>query len=130
MTIATPCSLQYWKVNSSFTEPPGWITAFTPSLSAISTQSGKGKKASLAITAPFKSNSNDFAFSMACFNVGVVRNLAEHVVTVPDCGDPVADGVYGLNRMPFGLHDCLRWSPFHLFQQNHPLLGFLLLKYL
>ena len=34
----------------------------------------------------------------------VVRNLAEHVVTVPDCGDPVADGVYGLNRMPFGLH--------------------------
>ena len=32
------------------------------------TQSGKGKKASLAITAPFKSNSNDFAFSMACFN--------------------------------------------------------------
>ena len=35
---------------------------------------------------------------------GVVRNLAEHVVTVPDCGDPVADGVYGLNRMPFGLH--------------------------
>lgn len=35
---------------------------------------------------------------------GVVRNLAEHVVTVPDCGDPVADGVYGLNRMPFSLH--------------------------
>ena len=22
---------------------------------------------------------------------GVVRNLAEHVVTVPDCGDPVAN---------------------------------------
>ena len=29
---------------------------------------GEREKASLAITAPFKSNSNDFAFSMACFN--------------------------------------------------------------
>ena len=35
---------------------------------------------------------------------GVVRNLAEHVVTVPECGDPVAARVSGLNRMPFGLH--------------------------
>ena len=35
---------------------------------------------------------------------GVVRDLAEHVVTVPDCGNPVANGIHGLNRMPFGLH--------------------------
>ena len=33
-------------------EPPGSITAVIPAVSAISTQSGKGKKASLAITAP------------------------------------------------------------------------------
>ena len=43
------------------------MTAVIPSLSAISTQSGKGKKASEAITAPFRSNPNDLAFSIACF---------------------------------------------------------------
>ena len=44
------------------------ITAVIPSLSAISTQSGNGKKASEAITAPFRSKPNDLAFSIACFN--------------------------------------------------------------
>src|SRR5659263_751863 len=33
---------------------------------AISTQSGNGKNASEAITAQFKSNPKDFAFSIAC----------------------------------------------------------------
>jgi hypothetical protein len=35
------------------------------SLFAIATQSGKGKKASLAMTAPFKSKPKVFAFSIA-----------------------------------------------------------------
>src|SRR5690606_25985655 len=49
-------------------DPPGCTTAATPSLLAISTQSGKGKKASEAITAPFKSKPKDLAFSIACFS--------------------------------------------------------------
>ena len=48
-------------LNWSLIEPPGCITALMPALSAISTQSGNGKNASLAITAPFKSKLNDFA---------------------------------------------------------------------
>src|SRR5690606_36851573 len=54
-------------LKSSLMDPPGWITAEIPALSAISTQSGNGKKASLAITAPFKSNLNDWALWMAWF---------------------------------------------------------------
>jgi hypothetical protein len=42
----------------SFLEPPGCITADTPDLLAISTQSGNGKKASEAITELFKSRLN------------------------------------------------------------------------
>ena len=55
-------------LNSSLIEPPGWITAVTPALFAISTQSGNGKNASLAITAPVKSNSKEVAFSIAWRN--------------------------------------------------------------
>ena len=44
------------------------MTASMPSLHAISTQSANGKNASEAMTAPFRSKSNDFAFSMACLS--------------------------------------------------------------
>ena len=51
-------------LNSSFIEPPGWITAVIPALSAISTQSGNGKKASLAITDPLRSKLKELALSI------------------------------------------------------------------
>jgi len=44
-----------------------------PSLKAISTQSGNGKKASLAITAPSKLKLKLFAFSMACFRASTLE---------------------------------------------------------
>src|SRR5690606_30419276 len=47
-------------------EPPGCITLAIPFLCAISTQSGKGKKGSLAITDPFRSTLKDKALLMAC----------------------------------------------------------------
>ena len=65
-TIAILWVLQYSILNSSFIEPPGWITSVMPSLLAISTQSGKGKNASLAITAFLREKLNSFAFSIAC----------------------------------------------------------------
>src|SRR5690606_41119566 len=49
-------------------DPPGCKTAATPASPAISTQSGKGKKASEAITLPLISKPKDCAFSIACFN--------------------------------------------------------------
>ena len=48
------------------------MTLLTPTLSAISTQSGKGKKASLAITDPFKSKPKEVAFSIAWFNASTL----------------------------------------------------------
>ena len=56
----------------SLIEPPGWTTAEIPSFPAISTQSGKGKNASEAITAPLRSKPKAFAFSMACFNASTL----------------------------------------------------------
>ena len=53
-------------VNWSLIDPPGWITFVIPALSAISTQSGKGKNASEAITAPLSDKPKLPAFSMAC----------------------------------------------------------------
>ncbi len=55
-------------LNWSLIDPPGWITAVIPALSAISTQSGNGKNASLAITAPSRLKLKDCAFSIACRN--------------------------------------------------------------
>ena len=55
ITMATPLLLQYSIDSLSRIEPPGCITAVTPALCAISTQSPNGKNASEAITAPFKS---------------------------------------------------------------------------
>ena len=49
----------------SFILPPGCEMATMPASCAIVTQSGKGKNASLAITAPCKSNPNSFAFLIA-----------------------------------------------------------------
>ena len=60
-------------------EPPGWITDFIPFFDAISTQSGKGKKASLAITAPSNTNLNFFALSIAWFKASTLE-----VWPVPD----------------------------------------------
>ena len=54
-------------LNWSLIDPPGCITAVMPALSAISTQSGKGKNASLAITAPCKSKLKDVALCIAWF---------------------------------------------------------------
>src|SRR5690606_40982004 len=54
-------------LNGSLMEPPGCITALMPAFFAISTQSGNGKKASLAITAPCKSKPKDWALCMAWF---------------------------------------------------------------
>ena len=58
-------SLQAFIDNSSLTDPPGWTIVEIPTLDAISTQSGKGKKASEAIEAPLTSNLNCLAFSIA-----------------------------------------------------------------
>lgn len=52
--------------NWSLIDPPGWITASIPAFPAISTQSGNGKKASLAMTAPFKSKLKLLALLIAC----------------------------------------------------------------
>ena len=64
--MLTPLASQYSIDSLSFMEPPGWITAVIPALCAISTQSGKGKNASDAITAPSKENPNFVALAMAC----------------------------------------------------------------
>ena len=58
--------------NLSFIEPPGCMIDLIPFLYAISTQSGKGKNASLAITAPLRSKLNLFAFSIAWFNASTL----------------------------------------------------------
>ena len=57
----------------SLIDPPGWRILLIPVLWAISTQSGKGKNASLAITAPFKSKLKCLAFSMAWFNASILE---------------------------------------------------------
>ena len=46
-------------------DPPGCTTAVIPASPAISTQSGKGKKASEAIEAPSKSNPKLLALAIA-----------------------------------------------------------------
>ena len=56
----------------SLIDPPGWIIDLIPFLWAISTQSGNGKKASLAIEAPLRSNPNFSAFSMAWFKASTL----------------------------------------------------------
>ena len=50
----------------SLIDPPGCTTPIIPSFPAISTQSGKGKKASDAKTAPSTLNPKDFALAIAC----------------------------------------------------------------
>ena len=66
-------------LNWSFIDPPGCITAVIPAFFAISTQSGKGKKASLAIEAPSKLNPKTVAFSIACNKASTLE-----VCPVPD----------------------------------------------
>lgn len=72
MTIAMPWALQYSTLSLSRMEPPGWMTALMPALSAISTQSENGKNASEAITAPSSENPKLCAFSMACFSASTL----------------------------------------------------------
>ncbi|MNI17594.1 hypothetical protein D3C73_709680 [compost metagenome] len=63
-----PFSLAMSIDNWSLIEPPGCNTAAIPASEAISTQSGKGKKASDAIAQPLRSKPKEIAFSIACFN--------------------------------------------------------------
>jgi len=58
-------SLQKSILKLSLTDPPGCIIEFIPTVFAISTQSGNGKKASLAIQASERLKLNFFAFSIA-----------------------------------------------------------------
>jgi len=51
-TIAMPAASAAAITSSSFIEPPGWIAAVTPARIPSSSPSGKGKKASDAITEP------------------------------------------------------------------------------
>src|SRR5438034_1329335 len=51
-TMLAPPSVTAAITSWSRREPPGWINAVTPALSAISGPSGNGKNASLASTAP------------------------------------------------------------------------------
>jgi hypothetical protein len=60
-------------------DPPGCITAVMPASFANCTQSGKGKKASLAIEAPCKSNPKLLLFSTACTSAST-----RDVCPVPD----------------------------------------------
>ena len=56
----------------SLIDPPGCKILLTPTLFAISTQSGKGKNASLDITEPFKSKLKCLAFSIAWFKASTL----------------------------------------------------------
>jgi flagellin len=58
--------------------PPGCITAVIPALWAISTQSGKGKKASLAITALDAAMKS---VSMSQAQLGAFQNRLESVIS-------------------------------------------------
>ena len=72
VTIATflllHSSIDFW----SLMDPPGCMIAVIPASAAISTQSGKGKKASLAITAPCRSKLNACALVMACLRASTL----------------------------------------------------------
>jgi hypothetical protein len=52
---------------SSLIEPPGWITAVAPASAAVSSPSGKGKKASEATAEPIVRGSAQPAFSAASY---------------------------------------------------------------
>ena len=67
------CPSQKATESLSLIDPPGCITAFMPASCAISTQSGNGKNASDAITAPLRSNLKFFAFTIACFNASTLE---------------------------------------------------------
>src|SRR5690606_10760327 len=64
--MAVPRALQASMLSWSRMLPPGCTMAVIPAFAAISTQSGKGKKASLAITEPCRSKLNLPALAMAC----------------------------------------------------------------
>ncbi|MNW16830.1 hypothetical protein D3C71_2158170 [compost metagenome] len=59
--------------SASLIEPPGCKTAVIPASAAISTQSGKGKNASEAITEPSSAKLKACALTMACFRASTLE---------------------------------------------------------
>ena len=84
ITRAILFCLQYSIESLSKREPPGSIKAVTPASCPNFTQSLKGKKASLAITALCRSKSNCFAFSMACLKASI-RLVCPHPLPRSSC---------------------------------------------